>query len=343
MLKPSVFLVSLFSSLLLSANAETFKAPLVNQSLLLDAYSNGLNIVVGERGHVIIDEQGNGDFVQAAIPMAVTLTSVDAVGEKIWAAGHDATIMYSADSGKTWVVQMHQPELERPFLDILFLNEQEGIAVGAYGLFVRTIDGGQTWTQEQHATLLNPLDIEYLEEIRAEDEAFYLDELNSILPHINRVVKANDELYAAGETGLLAISTDFGRSWQRFELDYFGSFFDIAPLSDDMMLAVGLRGAIYAKNGVVDYQEWTRIDSCTVSTLNSVVAKDANNALVVGNNGAVLNINLSQLKGAMTGDCGSNGISVSQTPSKSAIATVINVNNGFTAVTADGLQSLEVE
>ena len=343
MLKPSVFLASLFSSLLLTANAETFKAPLVNQSLLLDAYSNGHNIVVGERGHVIIDSQGSGNFSQADVPMAVTLTSVDAVGDKIWVAGHDATIMYSPDGGTTWSVQMHQPELERPFLDILFLNESEGIAVGAYGLFYRTIDGGNTWTAEQHATLLNPLDIEYLEEIRAEDEAFYLEELNSILPHINRVVQVNDDLYAAGETGLLAKSTDFGRSWQRTELDYFGSFFDVAPLSDGVMIAVGLRGAIYAYDSADTLQTWNRIESCTVSTLNSVMLKDADNALVVGNNGAVLSINLPQLKGAMNGECGNNGISVSQIPSKSAIATLINVNDGYTAVTSDGLQQLEVE
>ena len=54
-------------------------------------------------------------------------------------------------------------------------------------------------------------------------------------------------------------------------------------------------------------------------------------------------INLPQLKGAMNGECGNNGISVSQIPSKSAIATLINVNDGYTAVTSDGLQQLEVE
>jgi hypothetical protein len=45
----------------------------------------------------------------------------------------------------------------------------------------------------------------------------------------------------------------------------------------------------------------------------------------------------------MNGECGNNGISVSQIPSKSAIATLINVNDGYTAVTSDGLQQLEVE
>ena len=32
-----------------------------------------------------------------------------------------------------------------PFLDVWFENENNGFVVGAYGMFLRTTDGGKTW------------------------------------------------------------------------------------------------------------------------------------------------------------------------------------------------------
>ena len=339
MLKRHVLVAGFVIPFSFSATAETFQAPLVEQSLLLDADTEAMHVVVGERGHVIISEELSQSFTQKSLPLSVTLTSVEVMNDKIWVAGHDATIMFSSDKGETWSVQMHEPELQRPFLDILFFDEQHGIASGAYGLFYRTIDGGENWTQEQHITLLNPLDIEYLEEIREEDEAFYRDELNSILPHINRLNYSNGVLYSAGETGLLAKSTDDGENWERFEIDYFGSFFDILPIDDDTLFAVGLRGTLYLKEGDT---EWQRIESCTTATLNSAVFMSSGNVLVVGNNGAILTVEVSQLSN-QADTCQGNGITVAQLPAKSAIATVLKNDEAFTAVTSDGLQPLEME
>ncbi|WP_100641455.1 WD40/YVTN/BNR-like repeat-containing protein [Alteromonas facilis] len=320
--------------------ADTFQAPLVEQSLLLDASSKDFAVVVGERGHVLIASSPTVPFQQVNMPLTTTLTAVDTIGDSVYVAGHDATIMFSADKGQSWKVQLNQPELERPFLDILFFDEAHGISVGAYGLFYRTEDGGDTWTSELHASLLNPLDIEYLEEIKAEDESFYEQELNSILPHINRVYLNNGRLYAAGETGLLAYSDDQGRSWQRYELDYAGSFFDIRQLSDDLLIAAGLRGAVYVHNGD---NAWTAVDSCTTATLNSIIPTDDGNVLIVGNNGAVLTVDIARLQANSSGACGENGVKYQQIPSKSAIATVISKNESATAVTADGLYPLTLK
>merc|ERR1711964_9194 len=79
-----------------------------------------------------------------------------------------------------WEIQNFQPDLQRPFLDVLFFNEKQGIATGAYGLFYRTLDGGKTWTAERHASLLDPMDQEYLEDIRKEDEDFYQQEIKTV-------------------------------------------------------------------------------------------------------------------------------------------------------------------
>ena len=338
MLRRYVLCAGLLFQFSVSATDSTFNAPLVEKSLLLDAASSSYQVVVGERGHVIVAEN-DGEFVQKQLPLAATLTAVETVGDNIWVAGHDATIMHSADRGTTWQVQMHEPELERPFLDILFFDDQHGVASGAYGLFYRTRDGGATWESEQHASLLNPIDIEYLEEIKLEDEAFYLEELNSILPHINRLRFADGQLFAAGETGLLALSNDNGQNWQRFEIDYFGSFFDIETIGDDQLLAAGLRGTLYSKVGEND---WQRIDSCTTATLNSIVTDVDGSLLVLGNNGAIVELDKNALANN-TLSCSEGTVSFTQLTSKSAIATAIQQGDGLVAITSDGLQPLVQE
>ena len=64
------------------------------------------------------------------------------------AVGHDTTILHSTDSGLTWEIQFQDPEREMPLLDVLFINESEGFAIGAYGTYLTTFDGGKNWEDE---------------------------------------------------------------------------------------------------------------------------------------------------------------------------------------------------
>jgi len=196
---------------------EASQAPLVKESMLLDVALGEKAVIVGERGHILVadatdvtlpDASSLGDALkQVSVPSKATLTGVDSVGNTVLAVGHDATILRSSDGGLSWELVLSAPELDRPFLDVLFISEAEAIAVGAYGLFYRSMDAGLTWQQEQHVSLLSPDDIEYLESI-ADDEEFYQEELNFIFPHFNRLSKSNGRLYLAGEAGLLASSND---------------------------------------------------------------------------------------------------------------------------------------
>ena len=238
----AALLTASISTFCLAENA--FQAPLVNESVLLDVTAKEYLVIVGERGHILTSQDGK-EFAQMSVPTQSTLTAVDIEGDNVWAVGHDATILYSPDRGTSWEIQMRDPELQRPFLDVLFFDSKNGIAVGAYGLFYRTTDGGQNWQSERHASLLAPLDRQYLEDIREEDEDFYQQELNSILPHINHVTLDGDRIYMAGEAGMLAYSDDKGQNWNRYEVDYTGSFFDIRPLDESSVIAVGLRGNVF--------------------------------------------------------------------------------------------------
>lgn len=269
------------------AAAESYQARLASQSVLLDieSYQDGL-VVVGERGHVLFSQDGE-EWSQDIVPSLATLTAVAVIEQHIWAVGHDAVILYKSPQSKAWQVQQFLPAREKPLLDVLFLDEANGITIGAYGSFFRTENGGQTWQLEMHPELLHPFDLEYLEEIRQEDEEFYREELESILPHLNRVTHYNGKLYMAGEAGLLAVSDDMGRSWQRMEVDYEGSFFDIKQTSLGLF-AAGLRGNVYRFD--VNDQIWLPIESDTTSSFNSIVPMPDARVLLVGNNGRLLTI-----------------------------------------------------
>lgn len=264
----------------------SYIAPLASQSLLLDIQITETGIIaVGERGHVLFSENGE-NWQQQRVASLATLTGIETVAGNIWLVGHDATILHSQDEGQTWTLQYFAPELEKPLLDVAFFDELNGIAVGAYGLFLRTQDGGKKWTAEVHTELLNPDDMDYLEELKSEDPEFYKQELGAILPHLNRLSRSGDILYLAGEAGLLAFSEDQGKNWQRMQVDYAGSFFDIKKTLAGDLIAVGLRGNIFA------YQQaslsWQALASGTTSTLNSIVNIDPTHSMIVGNNGAVV-------------------------------------------------------
>ena len=272
---------------------QSYQAPLVAESLLLDISQTDTKLVaVGERGHILLSSDGK-QWSQADVPNLSTLTAIDFVDNNGWAVGHDATILKSHDGGENWEVQYYAPENERPFLDVLFFNKNQGIAVGAYGVFYRTSNAGKTWAPEMHPEFLNPDDQEYLNEIKEEDEAFYLQEMASILPHLNRLSQKGQRTYIAGEAGLLAFSDNYGVSWEKMEINYYGSFFDIVHTESDRIFAVGLRGSLFEYNS--KEKRWNSLKSGTTSSLNSIISIDSTTSLVVGNNGAQVTIGPQQV------------------------------------------------
>jgi photosystem II stability/assembly factor-like uncharacterized protein len=327
-LKIVVFTFALF--IVISAFSQeknkSYQAPLVSQSLLLDiTHTDTKFIAVGERGHIVLSDDGK-HWSQADVPNLSTLTAVDFVGNNGWAVGHDATILKSHDDGESWVLQYYAPENERPFLDVLFFNENHGIAVGAYGVFYRTRNAGETWTPEMHPEFLNPDDQEYLNEIKEEDEAFYLEEMASILPHLNRLSQMGERTYIAGETGLLAYSDDYGVSWERMDINYYGSFFDLVHTESGRIFAVGLRGSLFEYDQ--EKELWNNLKSGTTSSLNSIISIDNTMSLVVGNNGAQVTI-------------GPKKVSFIKNENGKSIMNGVSKENTIVAVTDIGIQQIQ--
>ncbi|AAZ24840.1 WD40/YVTN/BNR-like repeat-containing protein [Colwellia psychrerythraea] len=264
------------------------ESPLASKSLLLDISLIGQEklVTVGQHGHILLSNDGK-KWQQANVPVQVTLTNVFFLNEQLgWAVGHDATILHSQDGGLNWQVQQYLPLLEKPLFDIYFKNPQQGIAVGAYGQVFRTNDGGSTWQNEFHQEILLADDVEYLNELKAEDEAAYLDEITFILPHFNRLVQDGGSLFLLGETGLLAKSDDFGLTWQQFDNFYQGSFFSLARTKTGNVLVAGLRGHVF--RSLNHGSQWDEVPTNTTALLNDIVFANDERIFILGNNGMLL-------------------------------------------------------
>ncbi|REL35779.1 WD40/YVTN/BNR-like repeat-containing protein [Thalassotalea euphylliae] len=307
------------------------QAPLASKSLLLDIHQieQGQLVAVGERGHVLLSTDGE-NWQQQAVPVQSTLTAVTFADEDHgWAVGYDATILATTDGGATWTIQQYLPEKQKPLLDVVFKDQNNGVAIGAYGLFYRTTDGGKNWVEEFHGEFLPEEDIEYLNELKMEDEEAYLDERGSILPHFNKMVMDGRTSYLVGEIGLIAKSNDFGQSWQQFDPIYEGSFFDIERTQQGNLLAAGLRGNVFRslRNGT----PWQHIPTDSTALINDIVLTDDDRLLLLGNGGALL----------VSEDDGQKFVAWSQPDGKSLIAGVW-FNNRLVAVSEDGVRTITI-
>jgi photosystem II stability/assembly factor-like uncharacterized protein len=249
----------------------------------IDSIDNHV-IAVGKFGTIVTSSDGQ-NWTQAHVPVQSLLTAVTVKSEQAaWACGHDATIVHSKDNGKTWQLQQYLPEKGKPCLDIEFIDEKVGFAIGAYGMFYKTTDAGATWLPHFISDFVHPDDKEYLEGLKEEDPAAYEDEIKFILPHFNRLLLTDNAFYLVGEMGLAAKSTDNGQSWQKFEEFYPGSFFTVDKTAQEHTIVAGLRGNAFYKTA--QSEEFIEIDIEQTATINTVLPlKDK--TLLLANSGMV--------------------------------------------------------
>ena len=235
--------------------------PLAAESVLLDVTRVGDRLVaVGERGHVVWSDDGEKWLQAENVPTRSTLTTVFAFGERLWAAGHDAVIITSADRGRTWSRENFDPEGEQAVMDLYFTDEQNGVAIGSYGLYLVTSDGGATW------------------------EAGVVDEENEY--HLNAMVRFPDGVrLIAGEAGYSYRSLDDGVSWQPLELPYDGSMWGAIITSRGCVVFYGLRGHVLQSCDAGE--NWVELESGSLASLLGA-AEHQGMLVFAGNSGTVL-------------------------------------------------------
>ena len=281
--------------------------PRASRSLLLDAVrTNAGYFAVGERGHVLMSEDGT-QWRQAAVPTRATLTTIASADGILWAAGHDGVIVHSTDGGQTWTrrraapwsYDIVDPSEGVPVMDLLFTDARNGIAIGAYSLMLVTTDGGVTWTPRTVSSAAPVVAAEPEPEPAAEgddaaaegddwtfsDDDLALDAESD--PHLNAIARAGSgALVIAGERGTFLRSRDGGETWTSKRLPYEGSMFGVLAWQDDHILVFGLRGNVYESRDLGD--SWTRVETGITTSLMGGYALENGGAVLVGANGAIL-------------------------------------------------------
>jgi photosystem II stability/assembly factor-like uncharacterized protein len=205
-------------------------------SLLSGLAQAGRRVVaVGQRGHVLYSEDGGAHWRQAAAPLSTDLVTVRFTGaHEGWAVGHDSVVLHTIDGGASWERQYdgrRDPAAgDKPLLDVWFDQQGRGYAVGAFGLLLYSADSGHTWQHwESHAD--NPQGL-----------------------HLNAVRAVGDEVYIAGEQGLLLKRSADGNRFEALSAPYKGSYFGLAG-KDKQLVVFGLRGtALYSSDGGAHWQ-----------------------------------------------------------------------------------------
>lgn len=277
--------------------------PNASKALVLDvAQSADRAIAVGERGHILVSESRTDWRQVEGVPTRSTLTAVAAVGNKAWAVGHDGVILHSPDGGLTWVRQRVTPydpdstDLHNgsPLLDVLFLDENNGFAIGAYALLLRTRDGGATWTPVALPAAAGDAVDAAADDVAVadDDESWVMSEEDVAIeeesdPHLNGIARTGDgSLFIVAERGAAYRSSDGGESWQRLSLPYDGSMFGVIGYEGRHVLAFGLRGNVLESQDLGD--TWTEVHSGSDLSLMGGAGWAGGGAVLVGANGVVL-------------------------------------------------------
>lgn len=241
-------------------------AGLAGKALLLGIARAGDQIVaVGDRGNILLSADGR-KWEQVPVPVNVTLTAVSFADDKNgWAVGHDAAILRTTDGGRSWALQHFDSTLGQPALNVLALDANRAMVIGAYAMWFTTSDGGKTWSEVTAPPI--------------RDDGL----------HLNALIKLGDgSLFIAGETGLIGVSAD-GVTWERLTLPYEGSLFGALPRGEKGALVFGLRGNVLVTDDVRS-NTWKPVDIGSVQSLYGGAVLAQGRSVLVGADGEIVYI-----------------------------------------------------
>jgi photosystem II stability/assembly factor-like uncharacterized protein len=210
-------------------------------------------VAIGERGMVVLSDDGGRQWRQAHVPVSVTLTSASFVDARQgWIAGHSGVVLHTSDGGESWSLQTDGVALakaaleqarglpsanadrdhriqdaqrlvedgaDKPLLSICFADARRGMVVGAFGLAAATGDGGKTWTPCRER-LPNPMSM-----------------------HLYAVARHDKTWVVAGEQGVLMRSRDDGASFESLAAPSERTLFTATATRNGGFVCAGLLGA----------------------------------------------------------------------------------------------------
>jgi len=217
-----------------------------------------------QRDGLAVQRQTNIERSRAARrQLAAVQRQLDAAGEderaECEAALEDAQIdLEDAD------LAVEEPVFTSPLMDVWFQDTDRGWAVGAFGTFVGTVDGGRHWVNRADE-LDNP-------------DGFHLNAITG---------DGRGRVFIAGESGVMFRSMDGGRHWETLEPFYEGSWFGAAyEKKNDSLFIFGLRGNLYRST---DFgTNWQKVPNDSGASLAGGNASPDGKVVIAGGVGTLL-------------------------------------------------------
>lgn len=282
------------------------QSPVAAKKMLVSvAHAGDRLVAVGPRGHIVVSTDAGATWQQSPVPLSSDLTATYFPSPKVgWAVGHDGVVLATTDGGVTWAKQLDgravndliladiktklaaNPESvelqnlvaeaernkeagpDKPFLDVWFESDTTGYVVGAYGLLLKTTDGGQTW------------------------QSWFDRQDNPRLMNLYAIRPAAGGIYIAGEGGTVLKLDPVTQRFVATPIDYTGSMFGIAD-AGDAVLVYGLRGNAFrsADGGA----SWIKLDTKLPASIvggtalapGTVVLADQGGRLALSNDGGL--------------------------------------------------------
>ena len=213
------------------------------------AFAGARLVAVGERGIVLLSDDGGRKWRQAGTPVSVTLTCVQFVdARRGWAAGHAGVILHTDDGGEHWTRQLDgaraaeltlseaktrmqgskdQPEAASTDAARLLASAERLVAEGADKPFF------SIWfTNANRGTAVGAYGIAVHTEDGGKTWQSWTARLNNPRSlHLYGVRQQGDVAWIAGEQGFLMRTDDNGHQFSPAVVPYKGSLFtmDVAP------------------------------------------------------------------------------------------------------------------
>lgn len=264
----------------------------------------GRYFAVGIQGHILYSDDGGDSWTQAEVPVRSTLLDIHFPTPELgWAVGHEGVILHSADGGKTWVKQydgirygiegkayyeeraaadpndtlfpylVEEMEFaitqgaDKPLFKIYMHSTTSGHAAGAYGMILRTEDGGKNWRHVLHSM-----------------------ENDSFLHYFDYAGLPGERIFfISGEAGLLMVgdaTTETPSGKLIHSVPWEGSFFTSAAATDDAIVLGGLRGRMFRTTDIG--RTWVVVEKPPTSALVDSTRRANGNLVFVGIAGEIL-------------------------------------------------------
>ncbi len=269
------------------------------QTMLCAIESVGKRLIaVGEHGVIVYSDDKGASWIQAKVPVNVTLTAVTFAGSGDgWAVGNYGVILHSFDGGETWEKQLDGFQAEQltlaaaqaavaakstspgeplalaranhligmgpsiPFLSVIALDQQRVLAVGAYRMAMYTTDGGKTW-QDWSLNIPDP-----------------------VSHNIYDIASISGALYLVGEAGLVFRSGDGGASFDQLGPTGAGTLFGICGTSAGGLLVYGVAGLLFRSDD--GGKSWTKIQMPVTADLTAAVETTSGTIILASESGLI--------------------------------------------------------